>query len=79
MTGESPSHCGASGFGCTKPHVPERMMPKTIMPRPAAERSVPTGSSRTPGTGGESAMRRARTRMPSTITTSPAKTQRQLA
>ena len=79
MTGEAPSHCGASGLGCTKPHVPERMMAKTTMPSPAAERSVPTGSSRTPGTAGESAIRRARARMHSTITTSPANTQRQLA
>ena len=79
MTGEVPNHCGASGLGSTKPHVPERMMPKTIRPRPAAERSVPIGSSRVPGTAGESAMRRLRARMPSTITTSPTKTQRQLA
>ena len=54
-------------------------MPKTIVPRPAADNSVPTGSSLVPGMGGESAMRLLRTRMPSTITTSPAKTHRQLA
>ena len=79
ITGDVPNHWGASGFGCTNPHVPARMMPKTIRPRPAAERSVPIGSSRVPGTAGESAMRRLRARMPSTMTTSPTKTQRQLA
>jgi hypothetical protein len=54
-------------------------MAKTTIPSPDAEWSVSTGSSRTPGTAGESAIRRARIRMHSTITISPANTQRQLA
>ena len=28
------AHSGASGLGCTKPHVPERRMPYTMSPRP---------------------------------------------
>ena len=59
-TGDIPSHCGASGLGWTKPQVPDRMTPYTITPRPAAESSVPTGSRRTPGTAGESAIRHVR-------------------
>ncbi len=58
ITGEAPSHCGAPGLGCTKPHVPERTTPKTIVASPAADKKVPTRSSLTPGTGGLSLIRR---------------------
>ena len=27
ITGDRPNHVGASGFGCTNPHVPERRIP----------------------------------------------------
>ena len=37
ITGESPSHSGAPGLGRTNPHAPERRMPITIRPRPAAD------------------------------------------
>ena len=60
ITGESPNHSGAPGFGCTKPQVPERRMPRTIRPRPAAERTVPTRSSLTPFSAGVSFIRRVR-------------------
>ena len=76
ITGESPSHSGASGFGCTKPQVPERRIASTIRPRPAAERPVPTRSSLTPSSGGVSFIRRVRSRITSTISTSLANTQR---
>ena len=79
ITGESPSHSGASGLGCTKPHVPERRMPSTIRARPSAESAVPTRSSRTPSSAGVSFIRRVRRRITSTISTSPANTQRQEA
>ena len=47
IDGERPNHSGPSGFGLTKPQVPERRIPKTMRPSPAAERPVPTRSSRT--------------------------------
>ncbi len=79
MTGEAPSHCGASGFGCTKPQVPARTIPNTTIPSPAADRTVPIGSSLTPGSGGLSTMRRDIATITNTNRTSPANTQRQLA
>ena len=80
ITGERPSHWGASGFGCTKP------------PRPGAddaeddhaeargrEKRAHGVEPRRRGRAGSRPCACVRTRMPSTITTSPAKTQRQLA
>ena len=46
ITGDRPNQVGASGLGCTKPHVPERRIPKTTSPSPSAESSVPTRSRR---------------------------------
>ena len=77
ITGDSPSHSGASGFGFTKPHVPDLRTPSTIAPSPSADRAVPTRSSRAPSSAGVSFMRRARPRITSTMTTSPANTHRQ--
>ena len=66
-------------MGWMKPHVPERRMPYTIRPRPSADSTVPTTSSRTPASAGVSAMRRVSIKMISTTTTSPANTHRQEA
>ena len=76
ITGDSPSHSGALGFGWTKPHEPERKMPYTKRPSPAADSAVPTRSSFTPCSAGVSAIRLASKRMTMTIRTSPANTQR---
>jgi len=76
-TGDNPSHAGAPALGWTNPHVPERKTPYTSSPRPSADSTVPTGSSRAPGSGGVSAMRRASAKMMSTIRTSPTNTHRQ--
>jgi hypothetical protein len=37
ITGDSPSHFGASALGWTNPHVPERKMPYTMSPRRSAD------------------------------------------
>jgi hypothetical protein len=74
IVGERPIHSGPSGFGLTKPQVPERRIPKTISPRPAAESAVPTRSRRTFFSGAPPAIRRARKRIATTTRTSPAKT-----
>ena len=79
ITGDSPSHSGAPGLGRTKPHVPERSTPYTIRPRPSADSTVPTRSSRAPSSAGVSAMRRVSAKMISTTRTSPANTHRQEA
>ena len=63
-------------MGCTKPHAPERRMPITIRPRPAADSAVPTRSSLAPFSAGVSFTRRARERITITISTSPANTHR---
>ena len=76
ITGESPSNSGASGFGCTNPHEPDFRMPSTIRPSPSADSAVPTRSSRTPFSAGESFIRLVRARITSTIRTSPANTHR---
>ena len=55
ITGERPSHCGASGLGLTTPHVPDLRIPNTTRPRPVADSSVPKRSSCTPSSGGVSA------------------------
>ena len=67
---------GAPGLGWTKPHVPERRMPNTTSPRPSADSTVPTRSSRAPCSAGVSAIRRVSARMTSTTSTSPTNTHR---
>ena len=75
--GDRPAHDGPSGFGWIQPHSLERSTPKTSSPSPSAERTAPTTSS-----CGRVSDRRvgdpaaSRTRITSTSTTSPAKTQR---
>ena len=76
MVGDRPNHSGASGLGCTQPHVPERKTPKTNSASPLADSSVPTRSRCGRVAGGVSAMRRATNKMTATMTTSPANTQR---
>src|SRR5262245_26595653 len=76
ITGESPSHSGAFGFGFTNPHEPERSTPYTTRPRPSADSAVPTRSSFTSFSAGASTILLARTRMTTTISTSPANTHR---
>src|SRR5262249_62177248 len=79
ITGDSPSHVGASALGWTKPQVPERRIPYTISPRPSADSTVPARSSRAPGSAGVSATRRVRAREKSTTRAPPANTHRQAA
>ncbi len=74
--GESPAHEGPSGLGWIQPHSLERSTPKTSIPSPAAESTVPTRSRLGRSSTGASAIRRVRSRMASTTRTSPAKTQR---
>ena len=77
MTGERPSHSGASGFGCTTPQTPARSTPKTTRAIPLADSAVPTRSRRGRGPeGGTSAIFRLSNRMPRTTITSPANTSR---
>ena len=52
-------------------------MPYTIRPRPSADSTVPTRSSRAPSSAGVSAMRRVSAKMISTTRTSPTNTHRQ--
>ena len=52
-------------------------MPYTTRPRPSADSTVPTRSSRAPSSAGVSAIRRASPRMMSTMRTSPTNTHRQ--
>ena len=75
---EMPNSSGASGFGATHPHTLERRTPKTARPNPAAESTTPTKSMRGRFPGGSSSIRRVIARIPSTISTSPANTSRQL-
>jgi hypothetical protein len=76
--GDTPSHDGPSGFGWTQPHSPDRRTPKTARPRPVADSTTPIRSRRKRPSGGASCILRVSARMPSTITTSPAKTSRQV-
>jgi hypothetical protein len=76
IEGDRPSHSGADGFGWMKPHSPVRRMPNTTSPRPIADKPVPTRSSRTRVSGFGSAIRRVRTRITATTTTSPTNTRR---
>src|SRR3954462_13053183 len=78
-TGERPIQCGASGLGCTTPHVPDFRIPNTISPRPSDDSAVPNRSSLTPFSAGVSCTRRASSRITATINTSPANTHRQEA
>ena len=75
---EMPNSSGASGLGATQPHTLERSTPNTARPRPAADSATPTRSIRGCCPGGSSAIRRVSARIPSTISTSPANTSRQL-
>jgi hypothetical protein len=75
--GDSPAHEGPPAFGCIQPHSPARSTPKTESPRPRADSTAPTTSSRGRFSTGASAMRRASSRMTRTSTTSPANTHRQ--
>ncbi len=75
--GERPAHEGPSGFGWIQPHSLERRTPKTRSASPSAERTAPTRSSCGRFSVGASAIRRVSSRIASTISTSPAKTQRQ--
>jgi hypothetical protein len=77
-TADTPNSAGASGLGDTHPQTLERRTPKTAMPRPAAESPTPMRSIPRRGAAGSSVRRRVSTRIPSTISTSPAKTSRQL-
>ena len=74
--GERPAQSGPPGFGWIQPHSLERRTPKTSSARPSADRTAPTRSSFGRSSTGASAIRRVRRRIASTITTSPAKTQR---
>ena len=76
IVGDSPAHDGPPALGWIQPHSPERSTPKTSSPRPRAESTAPTTSSCGRSSAGASAIRRVRSRITSTITTSPAKTQR---
>ena len=69
---------GRPAWAATHPHSPDRSTPKTARPRPAADRTTPTTSSRNRASGSASAILRVSTRMPTTSTTSPANTYRQV-
>ncbi len=58
------------------PHVPDLNRPKTISPRPSADSAAPTLSIVTPSSGGVSAMRVEKARMPAITITSPMNTHR---
>ena len=75
--GDSPAHSVPSGFGWIQPHSLDRSTPKTSNASPSADDTAPTRSSFGRFSTGASAMRRVRSRIAATITTSPAKTQRQ--
>ena len=76
IVGESPAHEGPSALGWIQPHSLERSTPKTSIPSPAAESTVPTTSRRGRSPTGASAIRRVSRRITSTTSTSPAKTHR---
>ena len=75
---EMPQRSGAPDLGWIQPHVPDFRTPKTASERPPAERTMPTTSSFGRSPGGSSTIPRARIRIAITISTSPAKTYRQL-
>src|SRR5262252_2110145 len=77
MVGERPAQLGPPERGWIQPHSPDLRMPKTKRPSPSAESAAPMRSSFGRSVTGESAIRRASTRIARTSTTSPAKTQRQ--
>src|SRR5262245_39023270 len=74
--GDMPPQDGPPGFGWNQPQTLERRIPKTSSASPSAESAAPIRSSFGRVSTGASAILRARTRMPSTRTTSPANTQR---
>ena len=76
IVGDSPAHDGPPVLGWIQPHSAERRTPKTRSPRPSAESTAPTTSSCGRSSTGASAIRRVRSRITSTTTTSPANTQR---
>ncbi len=71
---EIPHSSGASGLGDTHPHTLERRTPKTARPSPPADSTTPRRSIRGRSPTGSSSIRRASTRIASTIRTSPANT-----
>ena len=73
--GEIPRNDGPPDFGMTQPHTLERSTPKTAVPSPMTESSVPTRSRWGFDSTGASAIRRDSTRMTPTTSTSPKKTQ----
>ena len=76
IVGERPAHDGPPALGWIQPHSAERSTPNTSSPRPSAESTAPTMSSLGCFSTGASAIRRVRSRIASTSTTSPANTQR---
>jgi hypothetical protein len=73
---DSPQSPGAPAFGTTQPQVLERSTPKTASESPEADNNTPTMSSFGRSPGGSSAIRRLRSKIATTISTSPANTNR---
>ena len=59
MVGDRPRMSVPPGFGSTQPHSLDRSTPYTARPRPAADRTAPTTSSRSRRSTGASWIRRA--------------------
>jgi len=66
----------APGFGNTRPHSLERSTPKTARPRPSADSTAPKTSSCGRWSTGASSIRREKSRITITTSTSPANTHR---
>ena len=77
IVGDRPRIAGPPGFGNTQPHKLERNTPKTASPSPVADSAAPTRSKWVRFSTGASWIRRASTRIATTIRTSPTKTHRQ--
>ena len=80
IVSEKPNGVMGESFGSIQPHVVDCSTPRTIAPRPVADRTLPTTSRR--GFGplrSASPTKRTIARMPRTMTTSPTKTTRQVS
>ena len=75
-TGETPRREGPFGLGRTHPQTPERRTPYTVIESPTMESRAPSVSKEGLASDGVSLTPRTESRMISTITTSPANTQR---
>ena len=75
-TGEMPNQLGPPDLGWNQPQTPDLRTPKTISPRPSADRTPPTTSSFGRSSGTESCCLREKKRITAASSTSPANTQR---